>query len=92
MCRMDQRAHKRFMLPLCKSKLRTSVARIVNQIKTIIAGIGLFLTMIGASSDIDKSDMRAVAAAVLIGCFLMWIGGKDYESEAEAEETDNRVH
>lgn len=48
--------------------------------------------MIGASSDIDKSDMRAVAAAVLVGCFFMWIGGKDYESEAEAEEKENRVH
>lgn len=80
------------MLPLCRKTLRDSVARIGSQIKTIIAGIGFFLTMIGASSDIDKSDMRAVAAAVLVGCFLMWIGGKDYKSEAEAEEKENRVH
>lgn len=77
---------------MCRQTLRDSVARIGSQIKTIIAGIGFFLTMIGASSDIDKSDMRAVAAAVLVGCFLMWIGGKDYESEAEAEEKENRVH
>ncbi len=55
------------MLPLCRKTLRDSVARIGSQIKTIIAGIGFFLTMIGASSDIDKSDMRAVAAAVLVG-------------------------
>ncbi len=79
-------------MPLCKPMLRDSVARKINQIKTIIAGIGFFLTMIGASSDIDKSDMMAVAAAVLIGCFLMWIGGRNYESEAEAEEKDSRVH
>ena len=77
---------------MCRKTLRDSVARIGSQIKTIIAGIGFFLTMIGASSDIDKSDMRAVAAAVLVGCFFMWIGGKDYESEAEAEEKENRVH
>lgn len=77
---------------MCRKTLRDSVARIGSQIKTIIAGIGFFLTMIGASSDIDKSDMRAVAAAVLVGCFLMWIGGKDYESEAEADEKENRVH
>lgn len=77
---------------MCRKMLRDSVARIGSQIKTIIAGIGFFLTMIGASSDIDKSDKRAVAAAVLVGCFLMWIGGKDYESEAEAEEKENRVH
>lgn len=77
---------------MCRKTLRDSVARIGSQIKTIIAGIGFFLTMIGASSDIDKSDMRAVAAAVLVGCFLMWIGDKDYESEAEAEEKENRVH
>lgn len=77
---------------MCRKTLRDSVARIGSQIKTIIAGIGFFLTMIGASSDIDKSDMRAVAAAVLVGCFIMWIGGKDYESEAEAEEKENRVH
>lgn len=80
------------MLLLCRQTLRDSVARKENQIKTVIAGIGFFLTIIGASCDIDKSDMRAVAAAVLVGCFLMWIGGKNYESEAEAEEKENRVY
>lgn len=61
--------------------------------KTIIAGIGFVLTMVGASCDIDKSDMRVVAAVVLIGCFFMWIGGKgDYEYEAEAQEKENGVH
>lgn len=92
MCRTVLRAHGWSMLPLCRKTLRDSVARIRSQTKTIIAGMGFFLTIIGASSDIDKSDMRAVAAAVLVGCFLMWIGGKDYESETEAEEKENRVH
>lgn len=60
--------------------------------KTIIAGIGFFMTVLGASSDIDKSDMRVVAAVVLIGCFLMLIGGKDYECGTETKEKEDGVH
>lgn len=77
---------------MCKQAIRDFVDRKRNQIKTIIAGSGFFLAIIGASCDSDKSDMMAIAAAVLVGCFLMWIGGKNYESEAEAEEKENRVY
>ncbi len=51
--------------------------------KTIIAGIGFILMMVGVSCDIEKSDMRVVAVLVLVGCFFMWIGGKDYGREAK---------
>lgn len=52
------------------------------------------MMMVGASCDIDKSDMRVVAVIVLVGCFFMWIGGKDYEYEAEteAQEEKDRVY
>lgn len=59
--------------------------------KTIIAGIGFVMMMVGASCDIEKSDMRAVAVLVLVGCFFMWIGGKDYECETEAAQKKNRI-
>ena len=49
------------------------------KIKHIIAGIGFVLMIIGASCDLRYSDLKAVLAVTLIGCLLLWIGGKDYE-------------
>lgn len=49
------------------------------KIKDIIAGIGFVLMIIGASCDLRYSDLKAVLAVTLIGCLLLWIGGKDYE-------------
>lgn len=49
------------------------------KIKDIIAGVGFVFMIIGASCDLRYSDIKAVLAVTLIGCLLLWFGGKDYE-------------
>lgn len=49
------------------------------KIKEIIAGIGFLTFLIGASADLEYSDLRIVAAMVLGGLFLFWFFAKDYE-------------
>ncbi len=42
--------------------------------KTVITWIGFVLTVIGASCDVSKSDMRVTATMMVIGCFFMSVG------------------
>lgn len=49
------------------------------KIKDIIAGIGFMSFLIGASADLEYSDLRIVAVMVFGGLFLFWFFAKDYE-------------
>lgn len=49
------------------------------KIKDIIAGIGFLTFLIGASADLEYSDLRVVAVMVFGGLFLFWLFAKDYK-------------
>ena len=49
------------------------------KIKDIFAGLGFFSFMIGASADLEYSDLRMVAVMVFGGLFLFWFCAKDYK-------------
>jgi hypothetical protein len=51
------------------------------KIKNVIEGTGFLTMMISASCDMEYSDPNAVLVITLIGCILLWYGGKDYEPE-----------
>jgi hypothetical protein len=56
------------------------------KVKNGIEGLGFVLMLVGASCDLNYSDIRAVAVLVIIGCGLMLYGGKDYVFSEDDEE------